>query len=208
MVTAYCQPDIASKECIGSKVPHVRLYVGNNGSYRVPTAMRQPANSVVVAREVGFPVLALLAIVVSLDARMPLGLPGHRGLVWLTLLVAVAMVTRTRPTVIAVGAGSTFAALMLHAGPGGHASLRYLAAAVLLYVVAGAPIVRERRWLLAFAAAPIHLVALVGIQVWAGMAEKVLFHLGFGLVAGLLGWAIATGIDWGAPPLAPAPRKE
>lgn len=208
MVTAYWQPDLAFKECNASKVPQVRLYMGNEGPNRVLTAVRQPANSVQSAREVVFPAMALLAIVASSDVRMPMGLPGHRGLVWLTLLVAVVLVTRARETVLAVGAGSTLATLMLHTGPGGHASLRYLAAAVLLYVVVGAPVVREKRWLVALAAAPIHLVALAGALVWAGMAEKAVFHLVFGLAAGLLGWAIATGIDWGAPSLPHAPRKE
>lgn len=168
------------------------------------TALQQPANSLTLARELVLPAVAMVAIAVSSDIRMPLGLPGHRGLVWLTLLVAVALVTRRRETVVAVGVGSTLTTLMLHTGPGpgGVGSLRYLAAAVLLYALASAPMARTRPWLLVIAAAPIHLVALAGTLVHAGMAEKALFHLGFGLVAGLLGWAIAVGINWGAPPLA------
>lgn len=172
--------------------------------------MQRSANSVTLAREFVFPVVAMVAIAVSSDIRMPLGLPGHRGLVWLTLLVAVALVTRRRETVVAVGAGSTLATVLLHTGPGpgGLGSLRYLAAAVLLYAVASAPVVRNRQWLLAGAAAPIHLVALAGTVVWAATAEKALFHLGFGLAAGLLGWGIAIGINWGAPSLVQGPREE
>ncbi|MEZ0365463.1 hypothetical protein ACAG26_17415 [Mycobacterium sp. pUA109] len=161
------------------------------------------------AREVVFPVLAVAVIVGYADLRIPMGLPGHRGLIWLTLLVAVALTTRRRETVLAVGAGSTVASLLLHLAPGPADSARYLAAAVLLYAVAAAPVVRRRRWLVALAAAPIHLVALAGslapmlggghllVLASAGMTERVLFHLGFGLVAGLLGWAIAFGLDRG-----------
>lgn len=168
-------------------------------------------NGWLLAREVGFPVLAFAVIVASADIRIPMGLPGHRGLVWLTLLVTVALVTRTRETVVAVGAASTMATLILDVahGAGGLAgSARYLAAAVMLYAVAATPIARRRRWLIAFAAAPIHLVALAGsvaalisggymlALVSVGMTEKVLFHLGFGLAAGLLAWVLAFGMDW------------
>ncbi|OHV06555.1 hypothetical protein [Mycobacterium talmoniae] len=155
------------------------------------------------AREVVFPVLAVAVIVAYADLRIPMGLPGHRGLIWLTLLVAVALTTRRRETVLAVGAAATAATLLLQLAPGPADSARYLGAALLLYAVAAAPVVRRRRWLLALAAAPIHLVALAGSvaallgggQLLAlasvGMTDRVLFHLGFGLVAGLLGWAIA-----------------
>jgi hypothetical protein len=147
-------------------------------------------------------------IVASSDIRIPMGLPGHRGLVWLTLLVAVALATQRRLTVVAVGAASTIATFMIHlptgAGPAAAGSLRYLAAAILLYAVAASAVVRRQRWLIVLAAAPIHLVALAdSIAVLLGrgypfalaspgMADKALFHLGFGLAAGLLGWAIAS----------------
>ncbi|WP_424381786.1 hypothetical protein [Mycobacterium sp.] len=143
--------------------------------------------------EVGLPVLAALLIVASADIRIPIGMPGHRGLVWLTLLVTVVLVTRSRETVVAVGATSTVATALLHTAPGMWASARYVAAAVLLYAAAVLPVVGRRRWLIALAAAPIHLVALIGSVV--GLPEKALLHLGFGLVAGLLGWAMASGIN-------------
>jgi hypothetical protein len=80
----------------------------------------------------------------------------------------------------------------------------------MLYALAALPVVRRRRWLLAIAAAPIHLVALAGSIVAllgggylftsasVGLAEKAVFHLGFGLVAGLLGWAVALGTTCGS----------
>lgn len=147
-------------------------------------------------REVGFPVLAVAVIVLSADIRMPIGLPGHRGVVWLTMLVAVALATRTRETVIAVGAASTTVTLLLHPHPWD--SARYLLAALLLYAVGATGLVRARPWLLALAAAPIHLVALagpVGLLTATGFGMKVACHLGFGLAAGLLGTLTARLID-------------
>lgn len=158
-------------------------------------------------RRVGFPVFAVAVIVASADFRMPLALPGHRGLVWLSLLVAVTLLTRTRLTVVAVGAASTMATLVLHSATGPSGDGRYLAAAVLLYAVAAVPVVGRHRWLIVLAAAPIHLVALTGsvaalfsagyLSLWGsvGMTEKALLHMGFGLAAGLLGWAVAASID-------------
>jgi len=166
-------------------------------------------SSLALAREVVFPAAAAVVITLSSDMRMPLGLPGHRGLVWLTLLVAVALTARRPQTVLAVGAVSTTATVLLQSGPGPWAGVRYLGAAAFFYLLTTSPAVRSRRWLVALAAAPIHLVALAvpiatGIMgghhaAVVGIGDKALFHLGFGLVAGILGWAIAAAIDWAAP---------
>lgn len=141
-----------------------------------------------LSREILSPLLAVVVIAGYADIRIPMGLPGHRGLIWLTMLVAVVLTTRRRSTVLAVGVAATLAAVSLHPPMGG---TRYLAAAVLLYAVAG--VARRRRWEVALAAAPIHLVALAdSVLVLPGLAEKALCHLGFGLAAGALGWAIAS----------------
>lgn len=189
-----------SKGHIAGNVPHVMMTV-------LPRSAGREQPGLLLAREVAFPVLAIVAIVAFADVRIPIGLPGHRGLVWLTLLVAVVLATRRRSTVVAVGAASTSATLAIHVPDGAAAagSARYLAAAILLYAVAVVPVVRGRRWLLVLAAAPIHLVALADsiavllggrahLLFSVGTAEKTFFHLGFGLAAGLLGWAIASGI--------------
>nr|WP_281252793.1 hypothetical protein [Mycobacterium arosiense] len=124
------------------------------------TVMQRPAAGFTAAREVAFPLLAVAAIAASADIRIPLGLPGHRGLIWLTLLVAVALVTARRETVVAVGAAASIAALPMHGLSDPLWSIRYAAAAALLFVVGSAAVVRLHRWLLVVAAAPIHLVAL------------------------------------------------
>lgn len=170
--------------------------------------VRRPG-STALAREVIFPAAATVAIVMAADVRMPLALPGHRGLVWLTLLVAVALTARRPLTVFAVGTASTAATVLLQSSPGPWASARYLGAAALLGLLTSSPAIRSRRWLIALAAAPIHLVALA-VPIATGLmgshhvalvaiGDKALFHLGFGLVAGMLGWAIAAVIDWAAP---------
>ena len=174
------------------------------------TVMQRPAAGLNVVREVAFPVLAVAVIVASTDIRVPLGLPGHRGLIWLTMLVAVALATARRETVLAVGAASSIAALPMHGLSDPLWSCRYVAAAAMLYAVASLPMVRVRRWLLAVAAAPIHLVALASsmlswhsganLSAWAsnGMLERAGWHMVFGFVAGLLAWVVALCL--GRPP--------
>lgn len=175
------------------------------------TVMHRPAAGYITVRavrEAVFPLLAVATIVASTDVRIPLGLPGHRGLIWLTLLVAVVLVTVRRETVLAVGAASTVATLPMHGWSDPLWSSRYVAAAALLYAAASVPAMRARRWLLALAAAPIHLVALASsvfglhagghLSTWvsSGLVEKAGWHLFFGFLAGLLAWVMALGAGY------------
>ncbi|OMB91098.1 hypothetical protein [Mycobacterium colombiense] len=174
------------------------------------TVMQRPAAGLSAVREVAFPLVAVAIIVASTDIRIPLGLPGHRGLIWLTMLVAVVLVTARRETVLAVGVAASIAALPMHGLSDPLWSSRYVSAAALLYAVASLPVMRVRRWLLAVAAAPIHLVALASsgfswhsgavMSAWTsnGMLERAGWHLVFGFVAGLLAWVVALGL--GRPP--------
>lgn len=170
------------------------------------TVLQRPAVRLITGPEVAFPTLALGLTIAFADIRIPLGLPGHRGLIWLTLLVAVALVTRRRETVIAVGAAATIATLGIHGLGAPLWSARYVDAAILLYATACLPAVVRRPWLLALAAGPIHLVALattafapaIGghLSTWAsgGLVEKATWHLAFGLMAGGLAWLVAVGM--------------
>lgn len=170
--------------------------------------VQQPVSQWLLARHVVLPVFAVAAMVAYSDVQIPLGLPGHRGLVWMTLLVMVTLTARRRETVLAVGAAATAATFALHASANPMGNVRYVAAAVLLCAVAAVPGIYRRPWLLAISAAPIHLVALGGSIVAligrgylsgfasAGMSERVEFHLAFGLLAGLLGMVMAIGINY------------
>ncbi|WP_421841524.1 hypothetical protein [Mycobacterium sp.] len=167
------------------------------------TVVQQPTAGSTVTREITFPVLAGAAIVLSTDSWLPLGLPGHRGLVWLTALVAVALVTVRRETVVAVGAASTVATMPMHGLSDPIWATRYVSAAILLYMVACLSSARRRRWILSLAAGPIHLVALANSvfsihRAWHlalvshGLVERAGWHLVFGFLAGLLAWVVAS----------------
>jgi hypothetical protein len=178
------------------------------------TVMQRPAAGPMAVREAAFPLLAVAIITASTGIRIPLGLPGHRGLIWLTMLVAVALVTARQATLLAVGAASSIAALPMHGMSDPLWSSRYVAAAALLWAVGSLSAVRARRWLLAGAAMPIHLAALAlsvfswhpaaGISAWAssGMLERAGWHLAFGFIAGVLAWVVALclGCQPSGPP--------
>jgi hypothetical protein len=129
---------------------------------------------------------------------------------WLTMLVAVALLAARPAAVLAVGALSSIATLPMHGVSDPLWSSRYVAAAALLYAVSSLSAVRARRWLLAVAAAPIHLVALASsvfswhtgaaVAAWAsnGMLARAGWHLVFGLIAGVLGFVVAHSL--GHPP--------
>src|SRR5919206_137891 len=139
--------------------------------------------------------VAVLAILVQAQLHSPIGIPGHRGLVWLTLLVAVLLFTSSPPATAAVGL--TSAGLMAALGLGPQAAIPPAAAAVILAAIASAGWVRHRPWLIAVLAAPVHLVALVmplhrmltaGAPMHSGMNSVIILYLVFGLAAGLAGW--------------------
>ncbi|WP_018334778.1 hypothetical protein [Actinomycetospora chiangmaiensis] len=155
---------------------------------RLPT-LRMPAVAVV----------ATAGIVAQADLRLALHAPGWRGVLWLGLLVGVAHVAPRPGTTTAVALLASASALLLGLVPQGPLGVvPYLAAAAALEGIAVLAVVRRHPVLLAVAAAPIHLVALVvplgrslavGVTpavALAGIGGVVLLHLVFGLVAGLL----------------------
>jgi hypothetical protein len=142
--------------------------------------------------------ITVVAVVVQAQLRSPIGVPGHRGLVWLTLLVAVLLFTGSPTATAAVGLSSAGVIAALGLGP--HAAVPPAAAAMILAAVASASWVRRRSWVVALLAAPVHLVALVvplhrdltvGTTVHPEMGSMVTLLLLFGLAAGLAGWGLA-----------------
>lgn len=147
--------------------------------------------------------LAVVAITVQADLRTPLQLPGHRGVLWLGLLVATALLARRAGLAAVTGLVSAGLVLGLGLSPAGVLGvLPYVLAAVALDVLLQVGAVRSRPWLLALLAGPVHLLALVvplarGVRVGVapsaalpGMSTVALSHLVFGLAAGLVGWAL------------------
>jgi hypothetical protein len=149
--------------------------------------------------------VATAGIVLQQEVRTPLHLPGHRGLLWLGLLVAVRLAAGRAGPALAVGAASAGLTAGLALSPDGPlGALPYLLGGAALDGAGLLPGVRGRAWALAILAAPIHLVALlipvsrsllVGVDAAAlaqGLTTVALLHLAFGLGAGLLGWALAA----------------
>lgn len=153
-----------------------------------------------LARRLLVPALATAAIVLQAQVHLAIGVPGHRGLIWLTALALVALQSGRGWT---IGTGAVAAALTLAIGTGNSGPLGvvpYLLAAFLLEVVAAARITqRHPAWIIP-AAAGIHLVALlpalvksltVGVRMAAfasGMLVPILLHVVFGALAGTLAW--------------------
>src|SRR5262245_55406467 len=138
-------------------------------------------------------VLATAGIVLVQELRTPLHLPGHRGLIWLGLLVAVRLVAARPGPALAAGVASAGLVAGLGLAPeGAIGALPYLLAAAALDATALIPGVGGRAWPVVLAAAPVHLVALVvpvshGLLVGVGPAvlaggltTVALWHLCFG----------------------------
>jgi len=162
--------------------------------------------------------LATAGIVLQQNLRTPLHVPGHRGLLWLSLLVAVRLVAGRAGPTLATGvlSGGLVAGLGL-APDGPLGAVPYVAAAAALDATALLPWTRERSWPVVAAAAPIHLVALlvpvsrsllVGVGPVAlanGLAPVALLHLCFGAGAGLAGLGLAA--LWVRRPGRPRPAR-
>jgi hypothetical protein len=150
-------------------------------------------------------VLATAGVVLQQELRTPLHLPGHRGLLWLGLLVAVRLVARRPGPALATGVASAGVTAGLGLSPDGAlGAIPYLLAAGALDATALVPWLRDRSWPVVALAAPVHLVALVvpvsssllvGVAAPAlaqGLAPVALLHLCFGAGAGALGLGLAT----------------
>jgi hypothetical protein len=124
--------------------------------------------------------------------RMPLHLPGHRGLVGMGILVLARMLTRQPWSAAATAATSALivASPIVSARPSAAAlylvSALVLDAACLLFATW-----RERVWFLAIAAglgngAKAVALWLLGDRIAAGFGVQLASHIGFGLCGGLI----------------------
>lgn len=154
---------------------------------------------------------AVGVIVAQMAWRLPLGIPGHRGLIWLAALVVVALMTpRGTTTVTGITAAGVAGALgLIASGPLGF--VPYIGAALLLEAAVAWPVVKKHSWLVILLAAPIHLVGVivpvtkgwaVGVSPAAlahGLAGVAAFHLLFGLLGGALGWLVVRSLPRPSP---------
>lgn len=148
-------------------------------------------------------VLATAAVILQQEFRLPLHLPGHRGLMWMTVLVAVRLSVGRPGPAMAVGATAAAATAIFGLSPDGPVSaLPYLIAAAALDATALVPQLRARRWAVAIISAPIFVVAsipsspLVGAGVGGGTTlaptSTILLFLCIGAAAGLVGMGLAS----------------
>ena len=161
-----------------------------------------------IPREAVIVLIGAALVVAAMAWRLPIGVPGHRGLIWMTALAVVALNARPGAATLsgALGATTGLALGLLANGPLGFIS--YVLAGMALDLVAARGGLRLRRWLIIPAAGLVHLLALVvpvskalavGVAASAlvhGMWTVALLHLCFGLAAG----AIAYGATMLAAP--------
>ena len=157
------------------------------------------------------------AIVLHTVWRLPLKLPGHQGVVWMTMLMAARSSSRYRWAGVIVGAGATTTAAFLP-GLAAHEPLApatFLPAAIAvdLMFYSAVPRWRRRFWFLGLVGAMGHatkplLRAVLSGAGWAyaplilGLAYPLIMHLLFGFIGGVLGGVLATK-GW-MPPLKPS----
>jgi hypothetical protein len=154
---------------------------------------------------------ALVAVIVSLAVagiiwqqlvHTPWGMPGHRGLFWLSTLIAARWTIDRPGTALGVAAASSAGILLLDPTMGVHVAT-YLIAGFLVDLAATANLIRRHPWTMVLLAPLILLVNLINPflhnltrsalpTVISGMGFYVQGHLLWGTAAGLLGVGVGT----------------
>jgi hypothetical protein len=143
--------------------------------------------------------LGVVAALFDMAVRMPLHLPGHRGLIGLGILVLARVSTRAPWSASATAATAALivAAPVISARPS--AGLLYLISALVLDAACLLFAAwRERVWFLAMAAglgngAKAVALWLLGDRIAAGFGVQLASHVGFGLCGGFIAaqlWAM------------------
>src|SRR5580765_2440769 len=144
--------------------------------------------------------LAVGLIVVQQLVRTPWGLPGHRGLFWLSTLIAVRLIVDRPGTAVRVAATASCLILMSNPAMGVHV-IPYLLAALLVDRAMATRTVRRHPWVILVLAPLIHLVAVLDplvhnlqlaplVTVLPGMGFYIRGDLLWGAAAGVVGLAI------------------
>lgn len=140
---------------------------------------------------------AVAVIVWQQMAHTPWGLPGHRGVFWLSALIASRWIIDRPGTAIRIAATSSSLILILNPATGVQV-VPYLVAALLVDLAAAAPVIRRHPWLLLPLAPLIHVVGVLSPlvhnlalsslgTVLTGMWFYIQGHLLWGAAAGVAG---------------------
>ncbi|MGH3671050.1 MAG: hypothetical protein ACRDSH_10500, partial [Pseudonocardiaceae bacterium] len=146
--------------------------------------------------------LAVAGIIWQQIVHTPWGLPGHRGVFWLSTLIAVRWAIDRPGTALGVAAASSTGILLLDPGMSVHVAT-YLIAGFLVDLVATVVLVRRHPWTMIVIAPLILLVNLINpivhnlaleplSTVMSGMWFYVQGHLMWGVAAGIVGIGAGT----------------
>jgi hypothetical protein len=131
--------------------------------------------------------------------RMPLHLPGHRGLTGMGILVIARCLTRQSWSASATAAASALIVAMPFAGEHPRAAMLYLLSGMVIDATCALfSTWRDRVWFLALAAGLANgtkaiALWLLGDRIAVGFGVQLVSHIGFGLCGGLLAaqlWAM------------------
>lgn len=134
---------------------------------------------------------AVAAIAAQQLYRTPWGLPGHRGIFWLSVLIATRWCLDRPGAALRVAAAGSCVILLADPTLGTHV-LPYLAAALVVDRLAEVSLVRRHPWVMVPLAPVIHLV---------GVLSPFLHHLagaGLGTTLGAMWFFIRGHLLWGA----------
>ena len=178
------------------------VYPIHNTLTSAPRALS--ASRVIVYEAITVVVLSLAAagIIWQQIVHTPWGLPGHRGLFWLSMLIAVRWATDRPGVALGTAAAASTGILLLDPSMGVHVAT-YLIAGFLVDLTAKSPLIRRHRWTMIGLAPLILLVNLINpfvhnlaleplSSVITGMWFYTQGHLLWGLAAGLTG--MGTGV--------------
>lgn len=151
-------------------------------------------------------VAAIAFITAQQIIHTPWGLPGHRGLFWLSTLIAVRWMVGRPGTALGVGAASSVTILMIDPTMGLHV-VSYLVCGFLVDQLAKVRLLQAVPWLMIPIAPVIHCVNLInpfvrqlGLRPFLSVMENMWFyiqgHLMWGLAAGVVGIGVGVGGRW------------
>jgi hypothetical protein len=185
-----------------------------------PRPTRTPHSTAVPAITAVIVSLTVAGIIWQQLVHTPWGLPGHRGIFWLSALIAVRWAIDRPGTALGVAAASSAGIILVDPTMGVHVAT-YLIAGFLVDLVAKTPFIRRHPWTMLPLAPLILLVNLMNPlmhnlaqsslpTVLSGMWFYVQGHLEWGIAAGivgmgagLLGKSMLRGLD-PRRPLSPA----